>query len=61
MERPLKEHIAFLERRLTRLNNKMMENSFTARQRNRIEAEIRAAALAITYYRKAIEIERRIR
>ena len=60
MNRTLKEHISFLERRIERLNDRIMENKFSVSARNRIESEIRAATLAITYYRKALEIERRI-
>src|SRR5919108_4887684 len=41
MDRPLKEHIANLERRLQALNGQLMESTRTLAERNRIESEIR--------------------
>jgi hypothetical protein len=38
-----------------------MENTLTQKQRNRLESEIRAAELALGYYRKALELEKRVR
>lgn len=35
----------------------MMNTAATLAERNRIEAEIRATELAISYYRKALELE----
>jgi hypothetical protein len=60
MERPLKEHISFLESRVLKLNRLVMENMRTQAERNRLEAEIRAADLALAYYRKALELEKKI-
>lgn len=60
MERPLKDHIAHLEQRLKELNKQIMENRRTQIERNRIESEIRAAEMVLTYYRKALELERQI-
>jgi hypothetical protein len=60
MERPLKEHISFLESRVQELNRLIMQNSRTQAECNRLEAEIRAAELALAYYRKAFEMEKRI-
>jgi hypothetical protein len=60
MDRPLKEHIANLERRLQVLNAQLMESTRTLAERNRIESEIRLAALALDYYRKALELEKRV-
>lgn len=60
MDRPLKEHISHLERRLQELNREIMENRRTQDERNRLESEIRAAQLALTYYRKAFELEQQV-
>ena len=60
MERPVKDHISHLEQRLDELNKQIMENRRTQIERNRIESEIRAAEMALTYYRKALELERQI-
>jgi hypothetical protein len=60
MDRPLKEHIQTLEQRLLDLNEKMMRNQLDVTERNKVEAEIRAAHLAITHYRAALELEKSI-
>jgi len=60
MERPLKDHISYLESRLQQLSRYVMENRRTQVERNKIESEIRAAELALTYYRKALELEKRV-
>jgi len=61
MERPVKEHIYFLERRVQKLNRLIMDNTRTQEERNRLESEIRAAQLALDHYRKALEMERQVR
>jgi hypothetical protein len=61
MDRPLREHVSHLEQRLRLLNNQLMEASRTIVERNRIESEIRAAELALVYYRKALELEKQLR
>jgi hypothetical protein len=60
MDRPLREHVSHLEQRLRLLNNQLMEASRTIVERNRIESEIRAAELALVYYRKALELEKQL-
>jgi hypothetical protein len=37
-----------------------MDKSQTQAERNRVESEIRAAELALEYYRKAIELEKQV-
>jgi len=61
MERPVKEHIYVLERRVQKLNRLIMDNRRTQKERNRLESEIRAAQLALDHYRKALELEKQIR
>jgi hypothetical protein len=60
MDRTLREHISHLEDRLQSLTSEIMEDERTQVERNRIESEIRAAQLALTYYRRALELERQI-
>ena len=57
METPVGEHIRRLEERLSQLNTQIMENSRDLAERNRIEAKIRAAYLAIAHYRAALRAE----
>jgi hypothetical protein len=57
MDRTVRDHVTGLERRIRELNTEIMEKK-TLEERNRIEAEIRAAELALTYYRKALELEK---
>lgn len=57
MHRSLAEHLATLERRIARLNQEIMQNHLTKMERNRLESEIRAAQLAVSYYRRALAIE----
>ena len=60
MDRPLREHIGELEKRLSRLAAKSMENRLSRTERNRVEAEIRAVNLALTHFREALELERQL-
>ena len=58
MQTPVGEHIRKLEERLKVLNVQIMQNRQTLNDRNKIEAEIRAANLALTYYKAALELEK---
>jgi hypothetical protein len=60
MERPVKDHISHLEQRIDELNKQIIEDRRTQDERNRIESEIRAAELALVYYRKALELEQQV-
>jgi hypothetical protein len=60
MEKAVGEHIRKLEERLTLLSGQIMENSRNLEERNRIEAEIRAANLALSHYRTALELEKQL-
>jgi hypothetical protein len=57
MDLSVKEHLRRLEERLQVLNRQIMENRGRD-ERNQLEAEIRAANLAIAHYRAAVELER---
>jgi len=60
MERPLKEHIAFLEQRVQELQSDINRNLLTKVELDRLDSEIEAAELALTYYRKAFDLERQL-
>ena len=57
MDRPVREHIAQLERLLEDIAYRLQTTKDIA-PRNRLEAEFRAANLALEHYRKALEIEK---
>ena len=57
METPVGEHIRRLKERLLQGNAQIMEKSRDLAERNRIEAEIRAAYLAIAHYQAALRAE----
>ena len=57
METPVGEHIRRLKERLLQVNAQIMEKSRDLAERNRIEAEIRAACLAIAHYQAALRAE----
>jgi hypothetical protein len=59
MDRTLREHIAKLEERVKFLSEQLMDTQdLTAR--NRIDADIRAANLALTHYKAAMQVEESI-
>jgi hypothetical protein len=60
MDKPLGAHIAYLEQKLEVLNNKLMDEARGRAEHNRVESEIRAAELALVYYRKALELEQQL-
>jgi len=57
MDKPLRQHISELEKRVQQLSQEMMQNRKTLEERNRIEAELRVAQQALTYYQQAIRLE----
>jgi hypothetical protein len=61
MDRPLSEHIRFLEQQLQLLHRGIMDDGRTIKERNRLESEIRAAQLALEHYKKALALEESIR
>jgi hypothetical protein len=60
MDTPLGTHIAHLEQKLHVLHNEIMDEARTRVERNRVESEIRAAELALVYYRQALELEQQL-
>jgi len=60
MDTPVGEHIRRLEERLLELNARIMENDRNLADRNRIEADIRAAHLAIAHYQAALNAEHKL-
>jgi hypothetical protein len=57
MDTSVGEHIRRLEDRLRELNVQIMEDNRDLADRNRIEADIRAAHMAIAHYQAALEAE----
>ena len=58
MDKPVKQHIVELERRIQLLNQEMLRNHTTRTQRNRLETELRVAQQALELYKEAIKLER---
>jgi hypothetical protein len=57
MDKPLRQHIVELEKRVQQLSRDIMHNHKTLAQRNRLESELRVAQQALTYYQQAIKLE----
>jgi hypothetical protein len=60
MDRPIREHLAWLHQLIQELNLKLMENRLNQAQRNHLEGEIRSAQMALEHYRKALELEKQL-
>jgi hypothetical protein len=60
MQRTLQEHVFQLEERIQRLRDELTKPTLKAEEFHRISSELRAAELALTFYRKAFELEQRI-
>jgi hypothetical protein len=60
MDQTLNVHISFLEKKLDDLHKEFLDDARTRVERNRIESDIRAAELALVYYKKALELEQQI-
>jgi hypothetical protein len=59
MEKSVREHLRTLDQRLQALSQQIMENR-SLEERNKLEAEIRAANLAIAHYKAALELEQNL-
>lgn len=57
MDRPLRDHLITLHQLIQELNHQLTENGLTEVERNRVEAVIQSAQLAVEHFRKAIELE----
>ena len=60
MDRPLRQHITDLERRVQELSQEMMQNRKTRTERNQIEAELRVAQQALEHFQQALNLEREL-
>jgi len=56
MDVSIRKHLQSLEERLEVLSRQIMENR-SRDERNKLEAEIRAANLAIAHYKAALDLE----
>jgi len=54
------KHIERLQERLERLNREVMRNHLTRQQRNQVEAEIRAATVALAHFQAALAAEEKL-
>lgn len=57
MDRPLRQHITELERRIQRLSQDMMQSRKTREERNRMEAELRVVQQALERYQRVLKLE----
>ena len=57
MDKPLRQHIFELERRIQQLSQEVMQNRKTRSERNRLETELRVAQQALEFYQRAIKLE----
>ena len=57
MKESVGKHITRLQLRLERLHREIMQNGLTLQQRNQIDAEIRAAKLALEHFNAALDVE----
>ena len=60
MDKTLAIHISFLEQKLKELHKELMDEARSLVERNHIESEIRAADMALAYYRKGFELEKQL-
>jgi hypothetical protein len=60
VDRPVREHINELEKRLKRLAAKSMENQLSRNQRNAVETEMRVVTLALSRFREALDLEQQL-
>lgn len=60
MDTSVREHIRLLQERIQHLGSRIMGNRLSLPERNQIESEIRAAESVLEYYRKALEIEKKL-
>ena len=61
MQRPLHDHILYLEERVQILRAELTEPRRFARERERIESELNVAETALAHYRAAIDLEQNIK
>jgi|tagenome__1003787_1003787.scaffolds.fasta_scaffold20877059_3 hypothetical protein len=52
MDKPVRQHITELQRRVKQLSQEMMQNRNTRTERNRLEAELRLAQQALAQYQE---------
>jgi hypothetical protein len=57
MDRPLRQHIVELEKRVQQLSRDIMRDHKTLAERNQLESELRVAQQALSSYQQAIKLE----
>lgn len=61
MQTTVQAHIAFLEERIQTFNAQLTEPGRTPGERDSLRSSLHIAELALTYYRKAYELEQTIK
>ena len=57
MDKPVRQHMQELERRIHHLATELMLNRKSQVDRNRLETELRVAQQALEHFRRALELE----
>lgn len=60
MDRPLRDHIAYLEEKIESLRTRQNDISITAGERYQAVEDIRIAESALAYFRHAYALEQRV-
>jgi hypothetical protein len=60
MQRPLQDHIAYLEQRIEILKAQQSDAERTAGERLQSSIDLRIAERALVHFRKAFELEQRV-
>jgi predicted nucleic acid-binding Zn-ribbon protein len=61
VDKPVRQHIRDLESRIQFLSVQLMDGGKTQAARNGLETELRVAQQALEHYRKALELEDKLR
>jgi hypothetical protein len=60
VQRPLQDHIAYLEQKIVILNKELVDTTKTLLQRNEIKIDLGIAERSLVHFRKAFELEKRL-
>ena len=60
MQRPLRDHVAYLEQKIVLLNKELEEPTKTLLQKNEIKVDLGIAERSLVHFRKAFELEQRL-